>query len=105
MDWIGYKVHFTETCDEDSVHLITHVETTHAAVPDDQILSQVHQALVSQDLLPQTHLVDAGYTTAKLLVDSQHDYAVTILGPVAHDASLQAKAAEGFDRASFVVQL
>src|SRR5215472_5757636 len=30
MDWIGYKVHFTETCDEKTVHLITHVETTHA---------------------------------------------------------------------------
>jgi transposase len=103
MDWIGYKVHFTETCDEENAHLITHVETTHAAVPDDQILSQVHEALASQDLLPQTHLVDAGYTTAKLLVDSQHDYAVTILGPMAHDASWQAKAAEGFDRASFVV--
>ncbi len=25
--WIGYKVHFTETCDEDRPHLITHVVT------------------------------------------------------------------------------
>lgn len=28
--WSGYKVHFTETCDADSPHLITHVETTPA---------------------------------------------------------------------------
>lgn len=103
MDWIGYKVHFTETCDEESAHLITHVETTHAAVPDDQILPQVHEALGKQELLPEIHLVDAGYTTAKGLVDSQQDYGVTILGPVAQDASWQAKAGEGFDRASFIV--
>ena len=103
MDWIGYKVHFTETCDEESAHLITHVETTHAAVPDEQILPQVHEALGKQELLPEIHLVDAGYTTAKGLVDSQQDYGVTILGPVAQDASWQAKAGEGFDRASFIV--
>ncbi len=103
MDWIGYKVHFTETCDEERARLITHVETTHAAVPDEQVLPQVHEALAKQELLPGIHLVDAGYTTAKGLVDSHHDYGVTILGPVAHDASWQAKAGEGFDRASFVV--
>jgi len=92
-----------QTCDEERAHLITHVETTHAAVPDEQALPQVHEALATQELLPESHLVDAGYTTAKGLVDSQHDYGVTILGPVAHDASWQAKAGEGFDRASFVV--
>jgi len=35
MDWVGYKVHFTETCDEDFPHLITHVETTQASIQDD----------------------------------------------------------------------
>jgi len=29
-EWFGYKVHMTETCDEDQPHLITHVETTSA---------------------------------------------------------------------------
>ena len=28
--WTGYKVHFTQTCDEDTPQLITHVETTPA---------------------------------------------------------------------------
>jgi len=32
--WVGYKAHLTETCDEDSPHLITHVETTAATVQD-----------------------------------------------------------------------
>lgn len=31
--WVGYKVHLTETCDEDLPHLITHVETTRATIP------------------------------------------------------------------------
>ncbi len=95
MDWTGYKVHFTETCDEERVHLITHVETTHAAVPDEQVLPHIHEALETLNVLPETHLVDAGYTTAKVLADSQHDYGVSIVGPVAHDASWQAKAGEG----------
>ncbi|MGZ3638053.1 MAG: transposase [Ktedonobacterales bacterium] len=36
--WVGYKVHFTETCDDDCPHLITQVETTPAGVPDEQIV-------------------------------------------------------------------
>jgi transposase len=70
MEWIGYKVHFTETCDEELPHLITHVETTQASVPDDQVLEAVHQALSQHHLLPEIHLVDAGYTDARS-VDEQ----------------------------------
>ena len=32
MPWLGYKVHLTETCDEETPHLITQVETTAATV-------------------------------------------------------------------------
>jgi hypothetical protein len=32
--WVGYKVVFTETCDDDLPQLITNVETTSAPVPD-----------------------------------------------------------------------
>jgi transposase len=104
MEWIGYKVHFTETCETDLPHLITHVETTTAAVPDDQVLEGVHQALAGRDLLPAVHLVDAGYTDAEGLVSSQQAYGVTLLGPVAADPSWQAKAGEGFEKASFRIE-
>ncbi len=77
MEWIGYKVHFTETCDEALPHLITNVETTLATVPDDQVLEPVHHALARRDLLPEVHLVDAGYTDAEGLVSSQRDYGIT----------------------------
>jgi transposase len=97
------RVHFTETCDEEYPRLITHVETTHAAVPDEQALPLIHEALAHHNLLPEMHVVDAGYTDAQGLVSSQRDYAVTLLGPVAADPSWQAKARKGFDKESFVV--
>lgn len=103
MDWVGYKVHFTETCDEDQPHLITHVETTVASIQDDQVIEGIHQALSQQELLPTVHLVDAGYTDAEGLVSSQRDYGITLMGPVAADASWQARAGEGFDKASFQI--
>ncbi len=101
MEWIGYKVHFTETCNEELPHLITYVETTTAGVPDDQVLESVHQALAKLEVLPEIHLVDAGYTDAEGLVSSQRDYGITLMGPVAADPSWQAKAGEGFDKANF----
>ena len=42
--------------------------------------------------MPHEHLVDKGYTDAHVLVDSQRQYGVTIVGPVAEDASWQAQA-------------
>jgi transposase len=32
--WIGYKAHFTETCEPNELHLITHVETTAGPIAD-----------------------------------------------------------------------
>ena len=102
-DWVGYKVHFTETCDEDQPHLIVNVETTPATTPDDNMIDVVHESEKERDLLPGEHLVDKGYTDAQVLVDSQREYGVTIVGPVADDPSWQARAGEGFDKGSFEV--
>ena len=99
---MGYKVHLTETCDEKTPHLIVNVATTPATTPDDNMLEQVHDSLKVRDLLPAQHLVDKGYTDAHVLVDSQRQHDVTIVGPVAEDPSWQARA-EGFDKGSFIV--
>jgi transposase len=72
--WIGYKVHLTETCDEGAPHLITHVETTSAPMADSDALAPIHRALAGKGLLPNVHLVDTGYTSADLLVASQHEH-------------------------------
>jgi transposase len=81
-DWMGYKVHLTESCDDDKPHLITNVHTVNATQPDDNAVEPVHDDLQARDLLPDEHLVDMGYTSAPLLFDSQDDYGVTLFGPV-----------------------
>ena len=58
--WVGYKAHATETCDDDTPHVITHVETTPATTPDDNMLETIHAALAAKALLPRQHLVDCG---------------------------------------------
>jgi transposase len=101
--WVGYKAHATETCDDDTPHIITHVETTPATTPDDNMLEPIHAALAAQALLPRDHLVDCGYTDAETLVTSVQDYGVHIVGPVAADPSWQAREGTGFDKSQFRV--
>lgn len=82
MEWTGYKVHVTESCDADQPHLITNVETTIAPQPDVTMTATIHQALADKGCLPQTHLVDAGYVDADLIVESQTQLDINLLGPV-----------------------
>jgi transposase len=79
--WTGYKVHFTQTCDEDAPQLITHVETTPAPFSDEGVVSVIHTDLAEKELLPDQHLVDSGYVTAANLVVSQSSYQVDLVGP------------------------
>ncbi len=58
--WTGYKVHLTETCEDEHIHVITHVETTSATVPDTEMTAPIHEALATKAILPGDHLVDAG---------------------------------------------
>jgi transposase len=101
--WCGYKVHLTETCDAERPHLITQVATTPATTQDTDLLPPIHQALADKDLLPQTHLVDMGYIGAELLVSSQRDYGVEVLGPVREDYGWHARCDPGFEGRHFAV--
>ncbi len=93
--WTGYKVHLTETCEEDLPHLITHVETTVATTQDPTVLPSIHQALAEKEILPQQHLVDLGYTSAQLIARSRKEYDIDLFGPVALNAKWQAKEGAG----------
>lgn len=99
--WTGYKVHLSESCDENSPRLITHVETTNAPVGDQLATPIIHQALQNKELLPQQHLVDAGYTSVSLMVSAQQEYEVELFGPVPNNHHWQAKAEQGFDTNNF----
>jgi len=81
-EWVGYKVHLTETYASDHPHLITHVLTTPATETDVEQTERIHQGLEEQGRLPDVHTVDAGYTSAEQLVISRERYQVELLGPV-----------------------
>ena len=87
---MGYKVHLTETCEKDSPHLITHVETTSAPVSDDARTALIHESLKGKDLLPEQHIVDTGYVDAKLLLESQQNYQIDLVGPTRRNHQWQA---------------
>jgi transposase len=91
MHWTGYMVHISETCDEDSVHLITHVHTTPADVHEAMCTETIHKALVDKGLPPREHLVDAGYVSAELLVRSQVQYGIDLVGPARVNPTWQTK--------------
>jgi transposase len=101
--WVGYKAHVTETCDDDTPHVITHVATTPATTPDDNMVETIHAALATHARLPQQHLVDCGYTDSETLVTSVRDYGVHIVGPVAADPSWQAREGTGYDQSAFTI--
>jgi len=99
--WVGYKVHLTETCDRELPHLITNVATTAGPTADGAVTPAIHAALKERDLLPSTHIVATGFLDAALLVTSQADYGVALLGPTRGDDRWQARAGEGFDAQHF----
>jgi transposase len=103
LNWTGYTVHLTETCDDDSPHLIVNLETTPATQADVKVLPQVHTHLADKGLLPGEHLVDTGYVDGQQLHTSQHDYGVDLFGPVPPNSSWQAKAGQGFDLPCFAI--
>jgi transposase len=100
--WTGYKVHVSETCEPDEVHLITHVHTTVATTQDVACTEDIHQRLKGKALLPGTHLVDASYVDADLLVSSKDELDVHLLGPTRLNPSWQAREG-GYDQTRFVV--
>jgi transposase len=101
--WVGYKVHLTETCESDTPNLITHVETTPAPVADGALTATIHAALADKQLLPAEHLVDTGYLDAELFATIPRDYGVDLVGPTRPDVKWQARAHQGFAAENFTV--
>ncbi len=106
--WEGYKVHLSETCHEpapddtrEAPNLITNVATTEATVPDVAMTGPVHDMLDAAGLLPGEHAVDAGYTSADLLLAARAR-GITLAGPLLADTSPQARAG-GYTARAFII--
>jgi transposase len=122
--WLGYKLHVTETCDDEPrcgcpgdggtgrrhdqdcpapafPNLITHVATTGATVTDNQMTCVIHDELTGKTLAPGRHYLDSGYLSAALVVSEAARHGIALIGPLLADTSAQARAGAGYARADF----
>jgi len=102
-EWVGYKVHLTEACDEDRPCLITDVATTPAPAPDNTVTGEIQARLAARGLAPREHLVDAGYVAAAHVVSSRTVHDCDLVGPTGPERSWQARAAQGFATTDFAI--
>ena len=102
--WLGYKVHLTETCDQDPgcPHLITQVETTPATLPDTEVLGPIQERLRAKELAPAEHYVDQGYPSGAQLL-KQARLGTQIIGPVGQDTSWQEREHSGYAVSDFAL--
>ena len=77
--------------------------TTIAPIPDRHALPDIHTNLEQRELLPEQHLVDAGYTDAEALVAAQNTYQVDLVGPTAKDYRWQAQEQNGYALTDFTI--
>jgi transposase len=101
--WRGYKAHFTEICEPDRPHLVTHVATTDAATADLDTVADRHADLAVVNLLPGVHLVDAGYVSVGQVLAADDDHGVELVGPLPPDTSWQAGDDDAFDLTRFAI--
>jgi transposase len=101
--WTGYKIHLTETCEENMPHLITHVSTTAAPRTDEALVDVIHMDLQRSELLPNEHLLDSGYVTSHVLSTSSERFGVEVIGPTLGNVRWQANTDGGIDASQFVI--
>jgi transposase len=101
--WVGYKVHLTETCDAEQPDLITQVITTPATTSDFVMGPVIEDDLAARDLLPGTHLLDSGYVVADLLVSAPTQHQIDVVGPPLSSSSRQSREGHGYDVHAFVI--
>ncbi len=103
VSWVGYIVHLSETCEDDAVHLLTHVMTTTATVHEARCTAAIHGALAAKGLPPSEHLVDAAYVDAELLVRSREELGIALIGPGRPDPTWQTRVEGAFTAERFEI--
>ena len=100
VNWVGYAVNVSETCDDEQCHLITHIDTTDASVHEAQRTQIIHQALADRNLSLSEHFVDSAYVSAEHIVSAQQQQ-IEMVGPTRKNASWQSKIEGGYDETRF----
>ncbi|MEU9191427.1 transposase [Streptomyces sp. NPDC048484] len=102
--WRGYRVHFSETCDDtERPDVVVHVATTISTVQDGELTPRIHDDLAGRKMLPDERVVDSAYVTAGRIERARRVHGVELLGPIDRDHSHQARAGEGFDKSCFAI--
>lgn len=88
-EWVGYKVHLTETCgEEEAVHLIVQAQITPATEQDVAETMPLLRDLQARDLVPEVRLVDSGYVSGEVLA-SHAELGIELLGPLKQEGGWQ----------------
>jgi transposase len=101
--WTGYKVHLTETCDDDQPHFITDVHTTLATAADVAQVPHIQADLAARALRPAQQVVDSAYLSSHQVLASQQTHAIDLVGPMPGNQSWQARAGQGYATPDFAL--
>ncbi|GHP00444.1 hypothetical protein KSF_104910 [Reticulibacter mediterranei] len=99
--WTGYKVHLTETCEDDAPHLIAHVTTVAAAITDEAMSRFDPWPSLCRRSSPHVNI----YSTQAILPHpfwsvGEPQYGIEVIGP-ARDVKWQANTEGGIDASQF----
>lgn len=101
--WLGYKVNFTETCEEGAPRLITDVQACPATTSDSEMLPVIQRSLRKRGLSPDEQFVDAGYTKVENMKASSEKYSIKVIGPLRGGNTWQSEENKGFDISKFSI--
>ena len=96
-EWVGYKVHLTETCgEEDAVNLIVQAEITPATEQDVEETMPLLGELQARDLVPEARLVDSGYISGEVLAEHAK-LGIALVGPLKQEGGWQHQTGYGLE--------
>ena len=103
MNWTGYMVYLTETCDAGAPQLVLHADTTPANVHEAMRVKAIHAALAAKGLVPSEHLVASAYISADHLIRAQEQHGIDLVGPGRSPTGWQARTKGAFDTGNFAI--
>lgn len=101
-EWVGYKVHFTETCSPGVPNLITNVDTAVAHQPDAAHVARGQDELAKRQLLPKRQIVDGSYVGSLLTLESRRRHGIELVGPVKQNWH-RSQIESGYDLSAFII--